>query len=177
MKRTYIAAALLATAAVPAAMAADYYYVYPSGTYPAGATVVAAPVPAAPVVYYSDATTISLVQQRLLQAGYSNVSVNGVLDSRTSAALRDLQHRHDFAVTGSIDQQTLVALGLGGGSGSVGGVPVIITAPTPIVSATPIIISAPKEVESMPRNYEGSPGNNLGSLGTNRVDAQWSANY
>ena len=166
MKRTYLAAAVMACAAAPA-MAADYYY------YPAGTTVVA-PVAVPVVHYYQDPGTISFVQQRLLTSGYNHVSVNGVLDSATIEALRDFQHRHGFSATGSIDQRTIAALGGGRTmSGSAGSVPVVLTTPAPAV-----IVSQPRsDVEAMPRNYEGSPGNNLGSLGTNREGARWSANY
>jgi peptidoglycan hydrolase-like protein with peptidoglycan-binding domain len=163
MKRTYIAAAVLACAATPL-MAADYYYYYPA----AGTAVVQ---PAGSTVYYNDAATISVVQQRLLAAGYS-VPVDGYMDSRTIDALRHFQQTRGFAVTGAIDQPTIAALGLQRGavmSGSVGGAPVIVS------SGQPVIIRS--DVGEPPRNYDGTIGDNHGGLGFDRSRQQWGANY
>lgn len=169
MKRTLIAAAAIAAGAAAAPlMAADYYY------YPAGSTIVTQQGYA--VNYYHDQATIGVVQQRLLAAGY-NVPVNGILDARTIDALKHFQQVHGFAITGSIDQPTMAALGISvGGSGSVGSAPVIVAAP---VVASPVLIAVParSHVDDLPRNYDGSIGNNHGGLGFDGAAKNWAANY
>jgi hypothetical protein len=129
MKPKYIAVALLACAATPQLMAADYYDYH---HYPAGTTVVRN---SGATHYFHDQATISVIQQRLLGFGYS-VPVDGVFDAYTVDAVKHFQQVHGFAATGAIDQPTMAALGLHRRmSGSVGGAPIVLSSGAPIVIA------------------------------------------
>ena len=152
MKRTYIAAALIAGGIAAPATAADYYIV-------SGDRV---PVGSYQVVQINDQATVSLVQQRLNQAGY-NVRSDGIMDAHTREALAHFQQANGYAATGLIDAPTLSALGLNrsapmGGSGSVG-------------SSTTVIY--PATGPSAPRNYEGSIGDGVGHNGFEPARIYW----
>lgn len=58
------------------------------------------------------ATTVKAVQQQLQQKGLYHGKVNGVMNSKTQAAIRQYQQQNNLNVTGTLDQQTLNSLGV-----------------------------------------------------------------
>jgi len=50
--------------------------------------------------------TVALAQARLLEKGESELTVDGVFDSKTQAAVSRLQKRAGLALTGEVDQPT-----------------------------------------------------------------------
>jgi peptidoglycan hydrolase-like protein with peptidoglycan-binding domain len=51
-------------------------------------------------------------EQRLTTAGFDPGAVDGMLDARTTAALRQYQQRHGLPVSGTLDAATRHALGI-----------------------------------------------------------------
>lgn len=135
MKRTYIAAALLACTAASPLMAAETIYYYPAAPvnyYPPSPAM----VPGTVYVVKAD-TNLLAVQQRLYDIGYKDVRVNGIWESRTIAALRLFQEDQKLPITGNLDQRTLSRLNMAEPEpvriSSVSTVPVIVSGETPVV--------------------------------------------
>ena len=68
----------------------------------------------------NDADAVKYVQELLNKAGYY-VTLSGIVDERTVAAVRSLQAKSSLAVTGEIDDATLNALASAGGTPVRGG--------------------------------------------------------
>ena len=93
------------SAAAPAGSAAQANTVQYAAVAP---TVTPAAAPPA-----TDAATISRAQSRLLELGYRIGKADGILGPKTRGALQQYQRAQGLAATGTLDQATLVALGLG----------------------------------------------------------------
>jgi peptidoglycan hydrolase-like protein with peptidoglycan-binding domain len=102
MKLHYLAAAIMAVAGTPALAA---------GTDAKASANMSSSSASGGARMSSDAGTIKKVQQELNQKGY-RTSVNGKMSSETQAALQKFQSDKGLSATGSIDQPTLVALGI-----------------------------------------------------------------
>lgn len=57
-------------------------------------------------------STVAAVQERLAREGYYRGAIDGVFGPNTRAALADYQSNHGLRVTGTLDGQTLAAMGL-----------------------------------------------------------------
>jgi peptidoglycan hydrolase-like protein with peptidoglycan-binding domain len=60
----------------------------------------------------SSSEMIRRAQRELQNQGYYNGDINGLLDSRTQAAIEDFQHDRRLPVTGQLDDRTIRELGL-----------------------------------------------------------------
>jgi hypothetical protein len=65
-----------------------------------------------------DMSTVRDAQQALRDKGYEVGPVDGISGPRTQAAVRDFQQKEGLAVTGRLDQKTLSALNVDGGTRS-----------------------------------------------------------
>jgi peptidoglycan hydrolase-like protein with peptidoglycan-binding domain len=61
------------------------------------------------------------IQQSLNRMGFNAGDVDGVWGSETKEALKTFQQRQGLESTGEVDQQTLAALGVGGGQNGMSG--------------------------------------------------------
>ncbi len=101
------------------------------GSTAAGATQTTAAPPNSTLV-----EQVKRAQEALAIAGYNVGTPDGMLGTRTTAALRKFQSDKSIPQTGKLDEATLVALGLAGGT--------LNSSPSTIVSvqqATPIILT------------------------------------
>ena len=64
----------------------------------------------------STGSTVSEIQQKLLNWGYYSGEVDGIFGSRTEAAVRLFQQKNGLQVDGKVGTQTLAALGMSAGS-------------------------------------------------------------
>lgn len=113
-------------------------------------------------VQASGATDIRQVQQQLIQRGYP-LTVDGQMGPQTRAALQSFQQSQGFNASGSLDQQTLGALGIGAqGSGSIGARPDTSTGGNPStanpsgIGSNPSSVGNPSGVGSNPSSI-GNP--------------------
>ena len=60
-----------------------------------------------------DSETVKQVQSALANQGYDPGSIDGQLSSQTQDALKQAQHDNGLSETGQIDDNTLIALGVG----------------------------------------------------------------
>ncbi len=72
---------------------------------PSGRSAPSAPVPPEPIPMVKSDPTLAKVQSALARIGYGNLTVDGKMGSRTSAAISEFQRRRGHPVTGRMDDR------------------------------------------------------------------------
>jgi peptidoglycan hydrolase-like protein with peptidoglycan-binding domain len=150
MKLTRIAIAVLACAGTATAFAGGKHHSQTSGSGMSGTDFSAQGSAAA-----HDRETIRQVQEQLNSKGHS-LTTDGVMGPRTRAALKEYQQSQGISASGSIDQQTLGALGIASSASADSSMSGSVGASTTTRSSTSA--GSPPPVGNANQNFGGPPG-------------------